>query len=206
MVGRHEPACPSPAVLTLRFICAAAACSARYVNNIDDVRVSLTQTIMRSYDLGRLSIHRKLPRTESLKDCMERTIPYWTSTIEPEVSWGGTFVDLTPPHGLAPLFHSLPLSRLPALTIGCRAALHDVRQAIDVGKSVLVSTSENAIRGLLMHLCAIPKERISEIEIPTGLPLVYDLRERRLRLLEGEPSDYNFGKGVDMLFTPRDTR
>jgi bisphosphoglycerate-dependent phosphoglycerate mutase len=71
---------------------------------------------------------------------------------------------------------------------------------------VLVSTSENAIRGLLMHLCGIPKERISEIEIPTGLPLVYDLRERRLRLLEGVPSDYNFGKGVDMLFTPHDAR
>jgi hypothetical protein len=71
------------AVLALTSV--GAVRSARYVNNIDDVRISVTQTIMRSYDLGRLSIHRKLPRTESLKDCMERTIPYWTSTIEPEV-------------------------------------------------------------------------------------------------------------------------
>ena len=34
---------------------------------------------------------------------------------------------------------------------------------------VLVASSENAIRGLLMHLFDIPEQRISEIEIPTGL-------------------------------------
>jgi len=128
----------------------------RYVDNIHDLPVSLSQTLMRSFDSGRLSLHRRLPRTESLKDCMERTVPFFTDVIKPE--------------------------------------------AIDTGKSVLIATSENAIRGLLMHLLGIPKERISEIEIPTGLPLIVDMEQGKLRLLEGTPDDYNFGKGVELLF------
>jgi len=129
----------------------------RYVNNVIDVRVSLSETVVRAFAQRRLQLHRKLPRTESLKDCMDRTIPYWVNTIE--------------------------------------------REAIAKGKSVLVASSENAIRGLLMHLFAIPPERISEVEIPTGLPLVYDIEGNCLRLLEGEASDYNFGKGgAELLF------
>ena len=185
----------------------------RYVENIRDVRVSSKETLIRSLEAGKLvvgrrptrprrrhrvmggwgggdlersctpcthrltacilrsgaptssaprtsrvQVHRKLPRSESLKDCMDRTIPYWADTIVPD--------------------------------------------AIDDGKNVLVASSENAIRGLLMHLFNIPKERISEIEIPTGLPLVYDVRNRCLRLLEGDFSTYNFGKSGELLFTP----
>jgi len=129
----------------------------RYVDNIRDVRVSSKETLIRSLEAGKLVVHRKLPRSESLKDCMDRTIPYWTDTI--------------------------------------------VTDAIDTGKNVLVASSENAIRGLLMHLFNIPVARISEIEIPTGLPLVYDVRNRCLRLLEGDFSTYNFGKSGELLFT-----
>ena len=39
----------------------------RYVQEIKDVRVSLSETLVRSFALRRLSVHRKLPRTESLK-------------------------------------------------------------------------------------------------------------------------------------------
>jgi len=128
----------------------------RYVQNVLDVRISLKETLVRSLAMGRLCIHRKLPRSESLKDCMERTIPYYVDVIEPA--------------------------------------------AIKAGKSVLISSSENAIRGLFMHLLSIPPERIAEIEIPNGLPMVYDVVEKRLRLLEGDPSQHNFGKGAELLF------
>jgi len=129
----------------------------RYVQNVYDVRVSFRESLVRSLALGRLCIHRKLPRTESLKDCMDRTIPYWIKVIEP-----------------------------------C---------AIKAGKSVLIASSENAIRGLLMHLLAIPAERIAEVEIPTAVPMVYDVELCRLRLLEGNVSNYNFGKGgAELLF------
>ncbi len=67
-------------------------------------------------------------------------------------------------------------------------------KSINRGKSVLVASSENAIRGLLMHLLDLPTDMISDIEIPTGLPLVYDLERRCISLLEGEQADYNFGK------------
>ena len=73
-----------------------------------------------------------------------------------------------------------------------------------MNKNVLIASSENAIRGLLMYLCEIPKERISEVEIPTGLPLVYDVKRKCIRLLDDgsgvDPLEtYNFGKGSDEL-------
>ena len=118
---------------------------------------------MRSLDSGRLQLHRKLPKTESLSDCMERTLPYLTDTIIPE--------------------------------------------SINQGKRVLISSSENAIRGILMHLCEIPVDRISELEIPNGLPLIYDVNSRCIKLLDdGTGRDlmkvYNFGPATDLLFRP----
>ena len=64
---------------------------------------------------------RKLPKTESLKDCMDRTIPYFVERI--------------------------------------------AKDAIDQNKRVLISSSENAIRGLLMHLCDIPESEITGLEV-----------------------------------------
>ena len=74
--------------------------------------------------------------------------------------------------------------------------------AIQQGKSVLVASSENATRGLLMHLLKIDPAEIVNIEIPTGLPLVFDMRHRCLKLLEGDFNSYNFGKAAELLFTP----
>ncbi|GMH50096.1 hypothetical protein TL16_g00692, partial [Triparma laevis f. inornata] len=72
-----------------------------------------------------------LPKTESLSDCMKRTIPFLVERVIPD--------------------------------------------SINKGQRVLISSSENAIRGLLMHLCDIPEDRISDLEIPNGLPLIYDV-------------------------------
>lgn len=67
----------------------------------------------------------------------------------------------------------------------------------------------NAIRGLLMHLCGIPPNEIIKVEIPTGLPLVFDRRVNRIRLLE-DPEDtsnpfikHNFGSSLEFLFKPQ---
>ena len=75
------------------------------------------------------------------------------------------------------------------------------------GKRVLISSSENAIRGLLMTLCDIPEENISELEIPNGLPMIYDLKSRCIKLLDdGSGEDplkkYNFGNAASYLFRP----
>ena len=117
----------------------------------------------RSLANGRFEIHKKFPKTESLKDCMDRTIPYFKDVI--------------------------------------------LQPAIAEGKNVLVTTHENAIRGLLMYLCDIPSERISEVEIPTGLPLVYDIQRKCVQLLDDgsgvDPVErYDFGKSPELLFAP----
>lgn len=55
----------------------------RYVKYVTDVEVSIFETLIRSLAHGKLEIHRNFPKRESLKDCMERTIPYFLTTIVP---------------------------------------------------------------------------------------------------------------------------
>ena len=78
--------------------------------------------------ISQSQVHRKFPKTESLWDCMQRSIPFYTQRIVPE--------------------------------------------AVNKGKRVLITSHENAIRGILMHLCEIPEEAMSQLHLPNGLPLV----------------------------------
>ena len=59
-----------------------------------------------------------------------------------------------------------------------------------------------------MHLCDIHEDAVSGIEIPTGVPLLYDFEHRCVRLLDDQhappPRDrYDFGTSGDLLFTPK---
>ncbi len=73
------------------------------------------------------------PASESLKDTVERFLPYWTSTIGP---------------------------------------------AILAGRRVLVTAHGNSLRALVKHLDGISDKDIVELNIPTGIPLVYELDNR----------------------------
>eukprot|EP00532_Pseudo-nitzschia_australis_P006748 CAMPEP_0168172208 /NCGR_PEP_ID=MMETSP0139_2-20121125/5114_1 /TAXON_ID=44445 /ORGANISM="Pseudo-nitzschia australis, Strain 10249 10 AB" /LENGTH=856 /DNA_ID=CAMNT_0008089809 /DNA_START=94 /DNA_END=2664 /DNA_ORIENTATION=- len=130
---------------------------------IRDVRYSMKESAIRSIETGKMKFARKLPKTESLKDCMDRTIPYFLERI--------------------------------------------AKDAVDQNKRVLISSSENAIRGLLMHLCDIPESEITGLEIPNGLPLIYDVKSKCVKLLDdGSGCDplevYNFGPSAKYLFRP----
>ena len=114
----------------------------RYQKYVRDLRISIRESFIRSMDSQKLCLHRKLPKTESLKDCMDRTIPYFQHHIVPE--------------------------------------------AIERNKRVLISSSENAIRGLLMYLLNIPKEEIVNIDIPNGVPIVYDMKTRKVSFIYDE--------------------
>jgi 2,3-bisphosphoglycerate-dependent phosphoglycerate mutase len=72
----------------------------------------------------------KLPRTECLKDTVERFLPCWHERI-------------------APMIRS--------------------------GKRVIISAHGNSIRALVKYLDGISEQDIMELNIPTGLPLVYEL-------------------------------
>jgi len=72
----------------------------------------------------------ELPSTESLKDTLNRVLPYWHETIVPNL----------------------------------RDGLH-----------VLISAHGNSLRALVKYLDNISDEEITDLNIPTGFPLVYEL-------------------------------
>ena len=71
-----------------------------------------------------------VPRTECLKDVVERMLPYWYDAIVPDLR---------------------------------------------TGQTVLVVAHGNSLRALVKHLDDISDEAITGLNIPTGIPLRYDL-------------------------------
>ncbi|MBX3094915.1 MAG: phosphoglyceromutase [Cryobacterium sp.] len=85
-----------------------------------------------------------LPRTECLKDVIDRMLPYWKSDIVP---------------------------------------------ALASGKVVLVAAHGNSLRALVKHLDGISDDEIAELNIPTGIPLVYELGDDFMPTKPGEYLD-----------------
>ncbi|MDD2389179.1 MAG: 2,3-diphosphoglycerate-dependent phosphoglycerate mutase [Desulfobacterales bacterium] len=76
-----------------------------------------------------------LPATESLKDTLNRVLPYWHQAIAP---------------------------------------------ALKKGRRIIISAHGNSIRALVKHLDNISEQDISGLNIPTGIPLVYELDQQHL--------------------------
>lgn len=51
----------------------------------------------------------------------------------------------------------------------------DIIPDLETGKTVLVTAHGNSLRALVKHLDGISDEDIAELNIPTGIPLVYEL-------------------------------
>ena len=75
----------------------------------------------------------EIPLTESLKDTVERFLPYWHDVIAP---------------------------------------------SIRSGKRVLIAAHGNSLRALVKYLDDVSDEEIVELNIPTGIPLVYELDDQ----------------------------
>jgi 2,3-bisphosphoglycerate-dependent phosphoglycerate mutase len=65
----------------------------------------------------------------------------------------------------------------------------DIAPDLKAGKTVLVTAHGNSLRGLVKHLEGISDDDISELNIPTGIPLVYRLDENLEPLGPGEYLD-----------------
>ncbi|HEV8463120.1 MAG TPA: phosphoglyceromutase [Gaiellaceae bacterium] len=89
----------------------------------------------------------QLPKSECLKDVLERVLPYWVDAIVP-----------------------------------------DLRR----GRTVLVAAHGNSLRALVKHLDVIDDDAVSELNVPTGVPLVYELDDA-MRVTA--PLDPRFGVG-----------
>jgi 2,3-bisphosphoglycerate-dependent phosphoglycerate mutase len=53
----------------------------------------------------------------------------------------------------------------------------DIKEDLKAGKTVLVTAHGNSLRALVKHLDGISDDDIASLNIPTGIPLVYDLDE-----------------------------
>ncbi|MEL6547688.1 MAG: 2,3-diphosphoglycerate-dependent phosphoglycerate mutase [Myxococcota bacterium] len=73
-----------------------------------------------------------LPRTEALKQTVERVLPFWSDRIRPQIA---------------------------------------------TGRNVLICAHGNSLRALVKHLDGISDSDIVSLNIPTGIPLVYELDE-----------------------------
>jgi 2,3-bisphosphoglycerate-dependent phosphoglycerate mutase len=52
-----------------------------------------------------------------------------------------------------------------------------IAPTIKSGKRVIIAAHGNSLRALVMYLDNIPESEIVELNIPTGIPLVYELDE-----------------------------
>lgn len=135
----------------------------RRAKHYKDLPISFRETWNRSLERRRLCIHRKFPKTESLKDCMDRSIPFYAERIQ--------------------------------------------KEAVEKGKRVLITSHENALRGILMHLCDIPESAMNQLHLPNGLPLVYNIQGKCISLLDDgscnsskSSASHDFGPAAKYLF------
>lgn len=78
----------------------------------------------------------------------------------------------------------------------------EIAPSLRAGARVLVAAHGNSLRGLVKHLEGISDQDIAGLEIPTGVPLLYDLDRglrplRRPTLALGEGASTEGGRGRD---------
>jgi 2,3-bisphosphoglycerate-dependent phosphoglycerate mutase len=59
----------------------------------------------------------------------------------------------------------------------------EIAPAVKAGKKVLIAAHGNSLRALVMELEHLTADQIIAVEIPTGKPLVYELDEKTLKVL-----------------------
>jgi 2,3-bisphosphoglycerate-dependent phosphoglycerate mutase len=61
----------------------------------------------------------------------------------------------------------------------------EISQDLKAGKTVLVTAHGNSLRALVKHLDGLSDDEIAELNIPTGIPLVYKLDANLKPLVAG---------------------
>jgi 2,3-bisphosphoglycerate-dependent phosphoglycerate mutase len=93
-----------------------------------------------AHDERYAALGAKLPKTECLKDVLDRMLPLWNGEI-----------------------------------------VADLKS----GKTVLITAHGNSLRALVKHLDGVSDDEIAELNIPTGIPLVYRLDANFKPLVKG---------------------
>lgn len=58
--------------------------------------------------------------------------------------------------------------------------INKIKPDIDAGLNVLVTAHGNSLRALVMYLDGLTKEEVLELNIPTGVPLVYEFENNEI--------------------------
>ena len=93
-----------------------------------------------SHDERYADLGGNIPKTECLKDVLDRMLPLWEDEIKPDLK---------------------------------------------AGKTVLITAHGNSLRALVKHLDGVSDEDIAELNIPTGMPLLYELDDNFKPLVKG---------------------
>jgi 2,3-bisphosphoglycerate-dependent phosphoglycerate mutase len=51
--------------------------------------------------------------------------------------------------------------------------------AFDEGKNLLIAAHGNSLRSIIMHLEGLNKEEVLALEVPTGVPMIYELQDEK---------------------------
>jgi 2,3-bisphosphoglycerate-dependent phosphoglycerate mutase len=123
-----------------------------------------------------------LNKSEMAQKYGEAQVKLWRRSYDvppPALDWSDErhprfdprYASLTP--GQLPATESLKLTLERALPYWHSA----IAPTIQSGRSVLIAAHGNSLRALVKHLDNISDEEIPELNIPTGIPLVYELEE-----------------------------
>lgn len=58
--------------------------------------------------------------------------------------------------------------------------INKIKPDIDAGLNVLVTAHGNSLRALVMYLDGLTKEQVLELNIPTGIPIVYEFENGKI--------------------------
>jgi len=62
---------------------------------------------------------------------------------------------------------------------------NEIAPAVKAGKKILIAAHGNSLRALIQHLEHLTPEQIMEVNVPTGIPLLYEL-DQNLRVIKKE--------------------
>jgi 2,3-bisphosphoglycerate-dependent phosphoglycerate mutase len=132
-------------------------------------------------------------KAETLAEFGQEQFMLWRRSFDvppPELDDASEYSQITDPRyagidGDVPRTESLKLVIDRLLPYWADAIVPD----LNAGKTVLVAAHGNSLRGLVKHLEGISDDDIAELNIPTGIPLVYRLDENLVPLGPGEYLD-----------------
>ncbi len=142
-------------------------------------QVAYTSTLVRAYDTLGILLQELQQPVPVIRDAAlnERSYGDLQGLDKADAArrWGDAQVHVwrrsyavPPPHG-----ESLEMTAKRVLSFYDRAILGDLRQ----GKNVLVVAHGNSNRALVMKLDGLTGEQVVGLELPTGLPLIYELSQ-----------------------------